>query len=245
MDAEEIGRLCESLSISEIDGPICRVDDEVKRVGCSDVFHCLVGKVLSGKRVNRDAFKGVIEQLWSVIGSVEFESVGDNLFVFYFRRLEDRALVWLRGPWHFDHNLIVLEKPDGVGEISKLGFDRLEIWVQVYNIPLMCMNKGMTKFLAEPIGSIVEIPAESKECRGRFFCVKVHIDISKPLRRVVRLDVDGDLIVALLKYERLPEFYFACRKIGHGLRDCTDDEARSEALEGSVTKFGSWMRAHL
>ncbi|KAL5739801.1 hypothetical protein ACOSP7_028696 [Xanthoceras sorbifolium] len=216
MDTEEIARLYESLSISEIDGPICRVDGEVKRVERSDVSHCLVGKVLSGKRVNWDAFKGVIEQLWSVIGSVEIESMGDNLFVFYFRRLEDRASVWSRGPWHFDHNLIVLEKPDGVGEISKLGFNRLEIWVQIFNIPLLCMNRGMAKFLAEQIGSVVEIPAESKECRGRFMHVKVQIDISRPLRRVVRLDVDGELIVALLKYKRLPEFCFACGKIGQG-----------------------------
>ncbi|KAL5813680.1 hypothetical protein ACOSQ4_024321 [Xanthoceras sorbifolium] len=117
MDTDEIARLCESLSISEIDGPICRVDGEVKRMGRSDVSHCLVGKVLSGKRVNREAFKGVIEQLWSVMGSVEIESVGDNLSVFYFRRLEDRASVWRRGPWHFDNNLIVLEKPDEVGDI--------------------------------------------------------------------------------------------------------------------------------
>ncbi|KAL5759511.1 hypothetical protein ACOSQ2_018349 [Xanthoceras sorbifolium] len=245
MDTEEIAHLCASLSISEIDGPICKVDGEVKRLGCSDVTHCLVGKVLSCKKVNREAFRGVIEQLWSVIGSVEIESLGDNLFVFFFKRLEDRASVWARGPWHFDHNLIVLEKPEGVGAISKMNFDKLEIWVQVYNIPLMCMNRGMARLIAEQIGEVVEIPGESKDCRGRFLRVKVQIDISRSLKRVVRMDVDGDLIVALLKYERLPEFCFACGKIGHGMRDCTDDEARTEALEGAATKFGSWMRAPL
>ncbi|KAL5847202.1 hypothetical protein ACOSQ3_010726 [Xanthoceras sorbifolium] len=63
MDTEEIARLCESLSISEVDGPICRVEEEIKWVGCSDVSHCLVGKVLSGKRVNREAFKARTEAL--------------------------------------------------------------------------------------------------------------------------------------------------------------------------------------
>ncbi|KAL5747010.1 hypothetical protein ACOSQ2_024307 [Xanthoceras sorbifolium] len=57
--------------------------------------------------------------------------------------------------------------------------------------------------------------------------------------------MDGELIVALLRYECLLEFCFACGKIGHGLRDCSDEEARTEALEGSTTKFSSWMRAPL
>ncbi|KAK1588195.1 hypothetical protein Q3G72_020805 [Acer saccharum] len=30
---------------------------------------------------------------------------------------------------------------------------------------------------------------------------------------------------------------------GHGLRDCPNDEARIEALEGTSTKYGSWLRA--
>ncbi|KAK1549746.1 hypothetical protein Q3G72_006983 [Acer saccharum] len=30
---------------------------------------------------------------------------------------------------------------------------------------------------------------------------------------------------------------------GHGLRDCPDDTARIEALEGELTKYGSWLRA--
>ncbi|KAK1560351.1 hypothetical protein Q3G72_025609 [Acer saccharum] len=31
--------------------------------------------------------------------------------------------------------------------------------------------------------------------------------------------------------------------IRHGLRDCPNDEARIEALEGATTKYGSWLRA--
>ncbi|KAL5793652.1 hypothetical protein ACOSP7_002246 [Xanthoceras sorbifolium] len=120
MDVEEIARLCASLSISEIDGPTCRVEGEVKRLGCSDVNYCLVGKVLSCKKVNQEAFRGV------------------------------------------------------------------------YNIPLMCMNRGMAKLIAEQIGEVVEILGESKECRGRFLKVKVQIDISRSLKRVVRLDVDEE-----------------------------------------------------
>ena len=46
-----------------------------------------------------------------------------------------------------------------------------------------------------------------------------------------------------LKYERLPEFCYACGKIGHGMKECIDKEARKVALDGSQTRFGSWLKA--
>ncbi|KAK3212593.1 hypothetical protein Dsin_017299 [Dipteronia sinensis] len=46
-----------------------------------------------------------------------------------------------------------------------------------------------------------------------------------------------------LKYEQLPEFCYACGRIGHGSKDSPDEEARIGALNGATTKFGAWMRA--
>jgi hypothetical protein len=45
---------------------------------------CLIGKILSGKKVNREAFIHLIDQLWSPFGRVEIESVGVNIFMFHF-----------------------------------------------------------------------------------------------------------------------------------------------------------------
>ncbi|KAK2657081.1 hypothetical protein Ddye_010133 [Dipteronia dyeriana] len=75
--------------------------------------------------------------------------------------------------------------------------------------------------------------------------VKVQIDITKPLKRWLRLKLDksDDIVAVGLKYERLPEFCYACGKIGYGIKECLDKEARTEALEGKIMKFGSWMRA--
>ncbi|TXG57737.1 hypothetical protein EZV62_015566 [Acer yangbiense] len=46
-----------------------------------------------------------------------------------------------------------------------------------------------------------------------------------------------------LKYERLPEFCFACGKIGHNDKECQDEEATKIGLDGSPYKFGSWLKA--
>ncbi|KAK0608552.1 hypothetical protein LWI29_032271 [Acer saccharum] len=245
MDAQEIVKLCESLSLVEDVGAIRHVEEELQSEGLKDVSHVLVGKVLTGRKVNREGFIGLIEQLWSPIGRVETESVGENIFMFYFRNAEDRNRIWQRGPWHFDNSLIVLEKPDKLGDISTLKFNQADFWVQIHNIPIMCMNRRMARWLANQLGEVLELPSDSKECWGKFLRVKVRIDLSRPLERWLRLRLDnaGKVVVVVLKYERLPEFCYACGKIGHALRDCHDDEARMNAMEGATASYGAWMRA--
>ncbi|TXG53871.1 hypothetical protein EZV62_019127 [Acer yangbiense] len=177
----------------------------------SDVLRSIRFSILKGfvgEKVNREAFIRVIEQLWSQFGQVDIEAVAENTLFSYFNNLENHDAVWVRGPWHFHNNLIDLEKPKGARDISKLAFDKVEMWIQVHNLPLMCMNRRAAKLITEQINPVVEIPTESRDCRGR-----------------------------------LPEFCYACGKLGNVLRECADDEARLEALKGSSTKFGSWMRA--
>ncbi|TXG57878.1 hypothetical protein EZV62_015707 [Acer yangbiense] len=164
MGSKELAQLCENLSIKDEDSAIHQVSGGIERDGVEDVNHCLVGKVLSGKRVNREAFKSVIEQIWRPYGSVDIEVVGENMFMLYFNSTVERDRIWHRGPWHFDRNLIVLEKPEGTGDISQLSFNKTELWVQIHDIPIMCMNRRMAKWLAEQIGEVIDIPSESRDC---------------------------------------------------------------------------------
>ncbi|TXG58188.1 hypothetical protein EZV62_016017 [Acer yangbiense] len=195
--------------------------------------------------MNREAFKGLIEQIWNPYGQVEVEMVRDNIFMFYFLNQEDRNRIWQRSPWHFGNSLIALEKPDGPGNISMLGFNKADFWIQIHDIPILCMNRRTAKWMAEQIGVVVEIPLESRECWGKYMRVKVCIDISKPLKRWLRLKLSrsDEITTVSLKYEKLPEFCYACGRIGRGIMECWDNEARKIALEGNPTKYGSWLKA--
>ncbi|KAL5790597.1 hypothetical protein ACOSQ2_005485 [Xanthoceras sorbifolium] len=171
--------------------------------------------------------------------------VGDNVFVFHFQSLEDKAMVWARGPWHFDKNLIVLEKPVGPGAISQLRFQFSEFWIHIYNIPLACMNCKVARLIAEEVGTIVEFPMDSKDLWGKFLRIKVRIDITKPLKRGIRMRLENfeTMITALIKYERLPDFCYGCGFIGHSVRECHNSEVRKSIMEGVEPKFGVWLRA--
>ncbi|KAL5827975.1 hypothetical protein ACOSQ3_019817 [Xanthoceras sorbifolium] len=245
MATDEILRLCEALSLSEEDGPVLDIAGDVQADGIRSVEHCLVGKILSRRKVNREAFRGTIEQIWGTVGRIEIEMVGDNVFVFHFQSLEDKAMVWSRGPWHFDKNLIVLEKPVGPGAISQLRFQFSEFWIHIYNIPLACMNCKVARLIAEEVGTIVEFPMDSKDLWGKFLRIKVRIDITKPLKRGIRMRLENfeTMITALIKYERLPDFCYGCGYIGHSVRECHISEVRKSIMEGVEPKFGVWLRA--
>ncbi|TXG66528.1 hypothetical protein EZV62_007803 [Acer yangbiense] len=119
MSEPEIAQLYANLSLADEDGevhdiPSGEIRDEEVAVGL-----CLVGKILSSKKVNRDAFIHLIEQLWSPFGRVGIELVEVNVFLFKFNNQEERNRIWQRGPWYFDKSLIVLVKPKGMGHASK------------------------------------------------------------------------------------------------------------------------------
>ncbi|KAK2658387.1 hypothetical protein Ddye_004920 [Dipteronia dyeriana] len=156
-----IAQLYENISITEEDGAVHKISEEVIKDGVDDVDRCLVGKVLSGKKVNREAFKGLIEQIWSPFGHVDVELVGDDIFMFYFINKEDRNRVWQRGLWHFGKSLIAIEKPVCTGNVTNLGFNKAEFWVQIHDIPILCMNRRTARWLAEQIREVVDILSES------------------------------------------------------------------------------------
>ncbi|TXG70052.1 hypothetical protein EZV62_004987 [Acer yangbiense] len=219
MSAMELAGLYENLSLAEEDGAVLEVAEEVQLEGEVDVDRSLVWRVLAGMRVNREAFKTLINQLWNPFGK--------------------------RGPWHFGNSLIVLEKSASSGDVLKLEFKKSEFLVQIHDIPIMCINRRTARWLAEQISAVIELPSDSRECWGKFIRVKVQIDISKPLKRWLRLKLGkaDEIVVVGLKYERLPDFCFACGRIGHIIKECVDEEAKKGALEGSPLRFGQWLKA--
>ncbi|TXG51391.1 hypothetical protein EZV62_023915 [Acer yangbiense] len=211
MCSSKIEKLYGNISLVDKDEVVLEMTEVSRMDGVDDVDWCLVGKVLLGKKVNREAFK-------------------------------DRNRVWRRGPWHFGNSLIALEKPIDTGNISKLGFNRANFWIQIHDIPILCMNRRTARWLAEQLGEVVEILLESRDCWGKFMRVKVSIDITKPLKRWLKLKsgTSEEIIMVGLKYERLLHFCYACGRIGHGIKECMDEVARKA---GTPTKFGSWLKA--
>ncbi|KAL5739108.1 hypothetical protein ACOSQ2_028288 [Xanthoceras sorbifolium] len=182
MDGFDISNLCASLSLSENDGPIATLDLNLCRIGAHKLLSYLVGKVLSNRVINREAFRSILPKIWKTSQEVDIEVLNTNIFAFYFWNLSDRKRILAGGPWNFDKVLIVLEEPRGAGNIGDMLFKESELWVQVHNVPLVCMTREIGLFIGRQIGEVCDIDlGATGDCLRKFLRVQVKVDISKPL----------------------------------------------------------------
>ena len=83
------------------------------------------------------------------------------------------------------------------------------------------MNKEVVKKLGEKIGMVKEIETnKAGECISLFARARISFDSTQPLKKIVFLQQEGDMIPILILYEKLPDFCFFCAHIGHQYREC-------------------------
>lgn len=86
------------------------------------------------------------------------------------------------------------------------------------------------------------------DCLRRFFRLRINIDITKPLKRCLRVQLRDNLevIILLVQYERLIEPCYKCGRIGHIYRKCSDFEpGRLQDYIGQLFNYGPWLLALL
>ncbi|TXG62563.1 hypothetical protein EZV62_009557 [Acer yangbiense] len=245
MSENEIASLCNALSIGEKESPAKILDVKLKDKGEQRLALCLVGKVLTSKIVNREAFKDVMKRIWHINGGVEIEAIKDNIFECHFTNLEARKRILSGGPWRFDRAIIIFEEPMGTGDIDNMFFNKTKFWVQVHNLSLLCMSEEIGLFLGNMIREVRNIDLEAgKNGSGRFIRVRVEIKVDEPLRRSLRVDLlgDGSITTMLLRYERVPDFCYKCNRLGHTLGECTVPGDNKEVTKEANIRLCNWMR---
>lgn len=86
------------------------------------------------------------------------------------------------GSWILDNQLMVLKQwTEGIEE-KEDGFNKVDIWVQLWNLPLNWLTKETAKKIGSAIGVVKEsIVPEIGSKEGRHMKILVEIDITQPL----------------------------------------------------------------
>ena len=70
----------------------------------------------------------------------KIKSLGNNIFMFKFGLEAYKQKVMAGRPWHFDRTLIMLKEPSEIRNMRKKEFTHAAFWVQIHNIPIICME---------------------------------------------------------------------------------------------------------
>jgi hypothetical protein len=114
---------------------------------------CLVGKLWTKKPTNKEAFKTVLSRLWRTVETVIFKEIQENLWLFEFSDAVDKRRVLAGRPWAFDRQALIINEFDGQTPPSQMVFTSNPIWIQVHDMPLLCMSKMVGIKIGESMGT--------------------------------------------------------------------------------------------
>lgn len=128
-------------------------------------------------------------------------------------------------------NLICLKRFESFTPPTELMFTHTNLWVQLHNLPLGCMNIEVGTRIEYTIGTILQVDVDYKvDCWRKWLRVLVEVDLMKPLARGKTLELIGQRRFVQFKYERLPKFCFNCGVIRHALSGCTGKINNSDSV---------------
>lgn len=162
---------------------VCVSKDKTKEA-VIDGKLCLVGKILVIRLFAADMVLDMMRKAWQTRGSLSIKTVGENVFFFQFENRLDLLKAKAGGPWHVDHNALILTDFDGRLSAGEFVFNMLRVWIRVYELPLSCLTMECAKLLGNSIGHFVEWDKGPGDIVwGKFMRIRVEIDVTHPLMR--------------------------------------------------------------
>lgn len=241
--SEEEGKRMEDTSQKKdgaIDEPIEWIEEES---GDEDarVELGLIGRIWTDRHINNNAFVSTMKNVWQARYDVDVRNMGKNLYVFQFHHWKDKQRVLDGQPWHFDKHVILLGELEGMSKPSDIQLFKFPIWTRVYNLPFKGrLNEANVKAIGNKIGTFIKMDQSGDLGIDKSVRLRVWHDVRDPLTTQIKVKMkNGAEEVFDVKYERPPLYCFFCGKVGHGTKDC-DEENDAETQE---IKFGGWLKA--
>ncbi|KAM0872962.1 hypothetical protein ACQ4PT_038411 [Festuca glaucescens] len=207
------------------------VIDDVEDLKMVDPDWAFVGKVLAPNVLHIQTISAAMRPAWGNPKGLLLNPAGDNLFIAEFGSKTDRDRVMEGSPWVVGKHAVLMQKYDVEVQPQDVVFDSMAIWARILALPNRLMNLERGMVIAEPIGVVKRIEADSQgRCWGGFMRLRVEVKVAEPLMRAVtvyssRFKTTESYAV---QYEKLPIYCFSCGLIGHSTLACVNPADRDE-----------------
>lgn len=86
---DDLVDLCKNINLTKVEVRVCSLPTQAKLEGESRLKHSLIGRILTNKRINKQAFLKNILKFWSFARKMKIEDIGQKTYIFKFSNLED------------------------------------------------------------------------------------------------------------------------------------------------------------
>ncbi|KAL3532282.1 hypothetical protein ACH5RR_005803 [Cinchona calisaya] len=144
-------------------------------------------------------------------------------------------------PWIFDNQILSLKKWRQGLEVEIDEFNKVRLWVQLWNIPLHWLTRSISLKIGSVLGKMwdANIPNTGGK-ESRHIKVLVEFDACLLLIRGTMAKMGGANRWIEFRYEKCPDFCYKCGVIGHNEKGCTNILTN---VQSNLIKFGSWLKA--
>jgi hypothetical protein len=138
---EAIEELCGKMTLTEGESVGLTISEDDTADLRVHSGRCLVGKLLSDRLIQREAFRSLMSKLWRTVGKLVFKEMLENLWLIEFSSELDKQRVLKGRLWLFDRSVLVLKDVDEGIPHSRMVFASSPFWVQMHEMLLVCMSR--------------------------------------------------------------------------------------------------------
>uniref|UniRef100_A0A803LYW0 DUF4283 domain-containing protein n=1 Tax=Chenopodium quinoa TaxID=63459 RepID=A0A803LYW0_CHEQI len=102
-----------------------------------------------------------------------------------------RVLKNLRS-WAFDNQILLLQELNGDEQPSEVSFQYSPFWIRLLDVPFSRRTMSFAKEIGDSFGCFLEFDDSDSLGWEKFMQIKDMIEVEKPLRRGMKIDVGGD-----------------------------------------------------
>ena len=183
--------------------------------------YVLAAKFLTRCAINVDVIGRTFKPLWRARNEFKIREVGDHVLLFIFELESDAERVLAQQPWSFDKHLVLFQCYDYKTPAKNLRFTKVNFWVQIHGLPMRLLDPEIAIELGESLVIVSEAENPKEPVGNDFVCVKVEVDVSKPLCRGRKIDIgeDNDRWMSF-KYKKLLNFCYWRGLVSQDEKDC-------------------------
>ncbi|RYR04589.1 hypothetical protein Ahy_B06g084363 [Arachis hypogaea] len=155
------------------------------------------------EKCSRRTIEAALYAIWSQPIGFKVIDHGGDLFQFFFDNETDLIRIERGAHWLFKNYILNLRRWNEDLEIKDEEFAMVPTWVQLWRLPKQCKTRNLGSKVGETLGSMLETDLFSiRGKEDRLLKAKVMLDITKPLRRSIKISGNNQKVVEVnLKYE--------------------------------------------